>query len=288
MPTLQAVCDLLTKLAPLELAEDWDNVGLLVGDRAAEVATVMTCLTITPAVVDEAIHQGVDLIVVHHPLPFKPMAKWTTDRIDSAMVLRLAAAGVAVYSAHTAYDSCSGGINAQWAAALGLNHVKPLVPGSVQPDVGSGRIGRLPSPLTAEAVLNRAAEICRSSAPRMTRLAGGLDVEEAIGGGGVVAASRQDAATGRTVVTVAIACGSGGSFVDAAARAGADLLLTGEATLHQCLAAQAAGLTLAMVGHHASEHWAMGAIGEAISRQSAGVRVLASRNDVDPVRQLKP
>ncbi|MFG0261220.1 MAG: Nif3-like dinuclear metal center hexameric protein, partial [Novipirellula sp. JB048] len=77
--SVDQVCQTLAELAPLRLAESWDNVGLLVGDRQATVARLMTCLTITPAVVQEAIEEGVDLVVAHHPLPFKPLARLTTD-----------------------------------------------------------------------------------------------------------------------------------------------------------------------------------------------------------------
>jgi putative NIF3 family GTP cyclohydrolase 1 type 2 len=75
MTSLQAVCSSLASIAPLRLAEEWDNVGLLVGDRRASIEKVMTCLTVTPNVVSEALEQQVGLIVTHHPLPFKPMAR---------------------------------------------------------------------------------------------------------------------------------------------------------------------------------------------------------------------
>ena len=262
MPTLDAICKALTDLAPLHLAEPWDNVGLLVGDRDASIDQAMTCLTITPPVVDEAIERGVDLIIAHHPLPFKPVAKLTTDRTDAAMVLRLAAAGIAVYSAHTAFDSAAGGINDQWAGALQLTDVRPLHPSLANASLGSGRIGRLPSPTAASTLLQTAASICDSTAPRMT---GPAD---------------------RPITKVAIACGSGGSFVDAAAAAGADVLLTGESTLHQCLAAQSVGMTLAMVGHHASEHWAMTAIRTRLADDHPELTLVASRQDRDPVQRV--
>lgn len=72
MTELNKVCEYLDQFAPLQLAEDWDNVGLLVGDRQRVVQRIMTCLTITPASADEAVREGADLIVTHHPLPFRP------------------------------------------------------------------------------------------------------------------------------------------------------------------------------------------------------------------------
>ncbi len=63
----------LDQFAPADLAESWDNVGLLAGDRVAPVTKVMTCLTITPASAAEADAAGAELIVTHHPLPFRPL-----------------------------------------------------------------------------------------------------------------------------------------------------------------------------------------------------------------------
>jgi len=128
MPALhvQEVILILEELAPLALAQDWDNVGLLLGDSEAEVARVMTCLTVTPEVAAEAIAERVDLIVSHHPILFQPVQHLTTTDPQGRMLLDLIVAGVAVYSPHTAYDDAAGGINDQMAAALGLRDVAPL------------------------------------------------------------------------------------------------------------------------------------------------------------------
>lgn len=128
MPTLylQAVVDTLEQIAPLRLAQDWDNVGLLLGDVAREVTRVMTCLTVTPETAGEAIQEGADLIVSHHPVLFRPVRRLTADEPQGRMLLDLIRAGVAVYSPHTAYDDAAGGINEQLAEALGLTNVAPL------------------------------------------------------------------------------------------------------------------------------------------------------------------
>lgn len=79
----------MDSFAPTRLAEDWDNVGLLVGDRTAQVERVMTCLTVTPESAAEAIDRKADLIVSHHPLPFRPLKKLTTDVVPSQLIIRL-------------------------------------------------------------------------------------------------------------------------------------------------------------------------------------------------------
>ena len=137
MTSLEAVCSSLASVAPLRLAEDWDNVGLLVGDRRSQIEKVMTCLTVTPGVVAEALQHEVGLIVTHHPLPFKALTRITSDSVAGDMLLQLIGGGVAIYSAHTAFDSAADGINEKWAEQLELQSVETLI----LVDPGSGVLG---------------------------------------------------------------------------------------------------------------------------------------------------
>jgi len=126
MPTVAAVVDHLEQFAPLSLAADWDNVGLLLGDRGAEVRRLMTCLTVTPDSATEAVESDVQLIVTHHPILFRAVKRLTTATPEGRMVLSLIRAGVAVYSPHTAFDNTRDGINDLLAKRLGLMDVVPL------------------------------------------------------------------------------------------------------------------------------------------------------------------
>lgn len=128
MPTIADVTAWLRQFAPLELAEAWDNVGLLLGDKSAAVRKIMTCLTVTPASAAEAIAEGAELIVSHHPVLFKPVQRLTAETNEGRMLLALLRAGVAVYSPHTAFDNTAGGINDMLCRRLGLTDVKPLRP----------------------------------------------------------------------------------------------------------------------------------------------------------------
>ena len=128
MSLVQDVVEVLNTIAPLHLAESWDNVGLLLGDFNAPVHHIMTCLTITPEVVEEAVREKADMIVTHHPLLFKPVQRITDKTNEGRMLLKLAANNIAIYSAHTAYDNAIDGINDQLANGLGLLEVRPLSP----------------------------------------------------------------------------------------------------------------------------------------------------------------
>jgi dinuclear metal center YbgI/SA1388 family protein len=128
MKTVGDVAAYLQQFAPLELAEEWDNVGLLLGDAAAPLGKIMTCLTVTPESAAEAVDSGAGLIVTHHPVLFRPTQKLTTATSEGRMLLTLARAGVGVYSPHTAFDNTAGGINDVLAQRLGLTEVAALRP----------------------------------------------------------------------------------------------------------------------------------------------------------------
>ena len=126
------VTDYLTAFAPPDTAADWDNVGLLVGDPADPADRVMTCLTVTPGVVAEAVDERAGLIVSHHPVLFRGAKKLTANSPDGQLLLPLLRAGIAVYSPHTAFDNCPGGINDGLCDRLGLTDVRPLRPREVR------------------------------------------------------------------------------------------------------------------------------------------------------------
>lgn len=252
----------MERVAPLRLAADWDNVGLLVGDREADCRRVMTCLTISDSVVEEAVEKRVDLIVAHHPLPFQALKRITTDTSYGNYLWRLISNRTAIYSAHTAFDSAESGINQQIATGLSLQDVKPLEPLAEKPEWGAGRFGGLPQKL---------------SAAELARLAG-----EVTGAGSVKLVGRRD----KSVSRVAIGCGSGGSFLRAAAKAGCDALVTGEANFHGCLEAEALEIALVLVGHYASERFAMEWLAGHLQAEFPTCLVWASESEKDPISVL--
>lgn len=259
MVTIDRVCQLMADIAPPRLAEDWDNVGLLIGDRNAEVRRVMTCLTVTPDVVEEAVSEKVDLIVSHHPLPFRPITKLTTDSVPASMTLRLAAAGVSVYSAHTAFDSAATGINQFWAESIGLSSIEPINPREDDSTLGSGRVGMVSGRVRLDDFSSTVAAVASVDEVRMV---GDWDM---------------------VIHKVGVACGSGGSFLSAAKRRGCSVLVTGEATFHTCVEARSLGMGLVLVGHYASERFAMERLADRIS-EDADLECWASRAETDPLQ----
>ena len=262
MPALATVIAELERIAPLRLAADWDSVGLLVGPRRAAVDRVMTCLTLTPEVAAEAARERADLVVTHHPLPFRPVGRITTETGPGAALLELIHAGAAVWSGHTAWDSAAGGINDQLAELLGLVHVAPIEPDAETPLAGFGRMGSAAAGDTVADVARRAAE--RLGA-RHVQVVGAAD---------------------RPAGRVGIVCGSGGGAVAAVRRGGCATLLTGEIKLHEATEARAAGLAVIAVGHHASEQFSMPVLARRLVAAVPGLAAWASRDEADPIGWL--
>ena len=124
---LGQVCRALETIAPLRLAQDWDNVGLLAGDENAPVRRVLLCIDLTAPVVDEAISRKVDLVMAYHPPIFRPISRLHGHGQDTgAHVFRCIAAGTAIYSTHTALDAAEGGTNDVLAGLCGITKTLPL------------------------------------------------------------------------------------------------------------------------------------------------------------------
>ncbi|MEZ6055607.1 MAG: Nif3-like dinuclear metal center hexameric protein [Planctomycetaceae bacterium] len=270
---LSAVIDVLTAFAPLPLAEEWDNVGLLIGDRSQTVEKILTCLTLTEDVAHEAVDQGVDLIVTHHPVLFRAVKRLTTDTPEGTMLLRLMRAGIAVYSPHTAFDSASGGINFQISKAIGLEEIAPLRPVPETellesmpsktvstPSAGGGRFGRLPAPMS----LSQLAEVVQQQLrATMTQFVGNRE---------------------RQVQRVAVACGAAAEYLKDARAANCDVLVTGEARFHYCLEARTIGVSLILPGHYATERPAVEALAMFLQTEFPDCKVWASRHETDPLQ----
>lgn len=128
MTTVREICQYLNEIAPLAIAESWDNVGLLLGEEQTDVSRVTTCLTLTLDVVDEVVAAGAQLVVTHHPLLFKPVQKLNGSTSEGRSILKLLRSGIAVYSPHTAYDNAPAGINQQLAELFELTEIAPLRP----------------------------------------------------------------------------------------------------------------------------------------------------------------
>ncbi|MBP2626342.1 MAG: NGG1p interacting factor 3 protein [Firmicutes bacterium] len=122
----QVIIDAMERLAPKYLAESWDNVGLLLGSPAQRITKLLITLDVTKAVVDQAVQDGIDMIITHHPILFKAVNRIRTDLPQGQILTSLLKANIAVYAAHTNLDIATGGVNDILVSKLNLQDAEPL------------------------------------------------------------------------------------------------------------------------------------------------------------------
>ena len=235
MARVRDVLDVLHRAYPESLAEEWDTgIGLTCGDPDDTVTSVLLAVDVDAATVDEAIRGGAQMLVTHHPLLFRPVQSVAADRSKGVLLHRMIRSGVAHAAAHTNADRAPGGVNSALAAALGLTDQRPLRPGEADPaHTGSGRVGRLPRPLT----LRQFAALAADRLPATVT--------------GVRAAGDPD----RMLATVAVCGGAGDSELAAAAAARVDAYLTSDLRHHVVadFVADRANPAIVEVAHWAGE-----------------------------------
>ncbi|GIF68273.1 GTP cyclohydrolase 1 type 2 [Asanoa ishikariensis] len=258
--TLATAVAALDDRYPPAWAEEWDRVGLVVGDPSASVTRVLCVVDAVPETVAEALSAGADLIVAHHPLLMRGVSSVATTTYKGRIVHDLVKNDVALFTAHTNADVASPGVSDALAGRLGLVDLRPLVPSGHDVAVGTGRIGRLPVPRPLSALTAQAAAVLPPTA------------------WGVRAAGDPD----RVIETVAVCGGAGDSFLAAAAAAGVDAYLTADLRHHPASEAVAGGgPALLDAAHWATERPWLDDLATYL-RATLEVDVLVSDLDTDP------
>ena len=126
--TIKQITDYIEKLAPLAYAEDFDNVGLLVGDFQTEVTGILVALDTLEETVDEAIEKGCNLIVSFHPIIFKGLKRFNGNSYVEKVVIKAIKNDIAIYATHTALDNTYLGVSAKMAEVIGLKNGQVLIP----------------------------------------------------------------------------------------------------------------------------------------------------------------
>lgn len=334
MTTVGAIAAYIEQLAPLHWAEQWDNVGLQVGDPESPVERVLVALELTNSVIEEAAQVRADLVVVHHPPIFRPLKALRFDTAGGRRLQRLVKEGIALYAAHTNLDQAKSMTNDGLAAAAGLTEHQVIkrvgeerylklvvfVPRGHEDAVlgalareGAGHIGNyshctfqapgtgtfLPlagtkpfighqgeleradeirlETIVAESQAERAVRAMVSAHPyeevaydlyplanpgqvrghgrigRLPQPVSLTDLVEQLKSRLATAHVRVVGDMQRPITTVAVGAGAGSDLIGAAARRGADVLVTGDVRYHEAQDALDLGLALVDVGHYNSE-----------------------------------
>jgi len=262
-PSVREVVDALDRRYPRDWAEQWDRVGLTLGDFDTPVTKVLCVVDCVPETVDQAVAAGADLIVAHHPLLLKPVSSIAPDTYKGRIIHRLIRADIALYAAHTNADTANPGVSDALAARLDLVDPRPLVPAAGPAEGGGrgiGRIGALAVPMPLD-------EFVRFAAGRLPATAAGV---------------RAAGDPARPIRTVAVCGGAGDSFLAAATAAGVDAYLCADLRHHPASEHLAAGgPALLDVAHWASERPWLDEVAQWLRGQFP-VEALVSDLDTDP------
>lgn len=262
-PSLAEVLDLLHEIAPLELAAEWDNTGLLLEprQRRGPVRRVLLAIDLTAPVVAEARSWSADLVVAYHPPIFHGQKRLRADDGRQQVLLAALAAGFAVYSPHTALDAAPSGL-AEWLAEGVLAGAEP---DDIRP-CGDGDFGRwvkLPRPVPFDELLARIGRCLRRKE---------------------FAVAKPERLRSR-VRTVAVAAGAGAGVLRGCR---ADVWLTGEMPHHDTLAAVADGTAVVLAGHSNTERPFLPVLQRRlVAGFGKGLTVRVSRTDCDPLRTVR-
>ncbi|MEU5940408.1 Nif3-like dinuclear metal center hexameric protein [Micromonospora sp. NPDC047548] len=255
----------LERRYPPSWAEDWDRVGLVLGEPSAAVRRVACVVDVVPETVAEARATGADMIVAHHPLLLRGVSSVAPTTYKGRIVHDLMRAGVALYVAHTNADVAAPGVSDALAARFGLTGLRPLHPPSPGapadgPGRGIGRIGELPAPMTL-------AELTRHAAAVLPPTTWGV---------------RAAGDPARMVRTLAVSGGSGDAFLAEATAAGVDAFLTADLRHHPAGEHLAAGgPALIDAAHWATERPWLDDLAAHL-RDDLGVETVVSDLDTDP------
>ena len=252
------ITSLIEAFAPLSLQESYDNSGLIVGRPDDEVHKVLLAVDVTEEVLAEAVAEGCDMVVTHHPIVFHAMKRFNSASVTERCVEEAIRRGIALYAAHTNLDSTPRGMSWRVAEILGLKSVRVLQPTN-DAGAGFGVVGELTQPMKSE------------------------DFMRAVMSKFGVKTMRHSDMVKSEVNKVAICTGSGGSLIDEARASGADIYLTADLKYNDFMRHENQ-IILADIGHFESEYCAIEILFDILSKNLLTFAVrksVCSRNPVN-------
>lgn len=260
---IRDIANLIESFAPLSLQESYDNSGLIVGRMDDEVHSALLAVDVTEEVLDEAEREGCDIIITHHPIIFHPLKRFNSSNYVERCVERAIRKRIALYACHTNLDSAPHGMSYQVGAMIGLDDMHILQPRTNDPATGFGVVGVLPRAEAAMALLARVKSLFDVGAVRYSD----LPSDEVM------------------VRRVAICTGSGGSLIDEALAAEADIYITADLRYNDFMRGDNR-MILADIGHFESEFCAIRLLFDIISKKMCTFAVRKSVCSRNPIHYL--
>ena len=258
--TIKNVSDYLEEIAPLHQAEDFDNVGLLIGNETTEVKGVLVTLDTLEETVDEAIKTKCNLIVSFHPIIFSGLKKINGNSYVEKVVMKAIQNNIAIYAIHTALDNSKVGVSAKMCEVLGLSNNSILLPKD-DGAIGMGMIGDLPKPMPEEDFL---------TFTKKTFKANGI---------------RYSNKTGKLVKKVAVLGGSGSFAITDAIHKKADVYISADFKYHDFFKAEGK-ILLIDVGHYESEQFTKNLLVDYLTKKFTSFAIILSEKSTNPIYYL--
>ena len=259
--TAQEVAAIIEAWAPLSIQEEWDNTGFCVGSPQACVKGVITCLDVTPSVMEEAIALGANMIISHHPLIYNELKQLCEQDEVARMVAMAIRNNLVVYSAHTNADKAVAGVSWLMADVLNLQDIEILNPdkqSESKAPCGMGIIGNLPVPQEVHPFLKTVVQKFSLFCIKTSRI--------------TVPVIRRVAACG----------GSGSALIPKALERGADIFLSGDISYHHFSCADGK-MIIADIGHYESEIGIVSKLTQLLSKKNLNFAVSISKNSSNPI-----
>lgn len=251
---LSDVVALLDKVLPEALIEVGDNSGLLIGDMSSDIRHIRTALEATDEVVDSAIEDGVDLLIVHHPMIFTPIKSITSETVVGNKAGKMIRSGVALFAAHSNLDRTMEGLNQKFGHKIGLHSAIPY------DEDGYILIGRLEMPIELEDFVSQLASIFNQTSLRFV----GQDH--------------------RVIDHVAFCTGSGMGLISDDLFEKADVYITGDLKYHDAMDVYEKGQSVIDVPHFISEEMATDVLHNLVTSVIDSIRVTKDTSIVNPIR----
>ena len=263
MADLRAIEEIICRIAPPHLAEEWDNCGFQIrcgSDR--EIRRILVCLEISDDIITEAVRKKADLVITHHPLIFSGIHSVDDNDVTGKYILRLIQAGISVYSAHTSFDSAEHGTNQYLAERLGLEDIFPLVPAE-DGRSGMGRRGVYRQPMPFEEFAQRLKEVCDEN---IFRISGKIP---------------------EFISKISLCTGAGAEFIGLAQENASDVYITGDVKYHDARTVCEKGFCVIDAGHFGTENiFTPNFAGQLRELCPQDIEIMEAESDLNPFHLL--
>ena len=266
---IKDILDIIEQDAPKALAESWDNVGLLLGDKEREINHILVSLDPTSKLLDEAIALGADSVITHHPLIFRPVSTIDTSQPTGKVIEKALQNSISVIACHTNLDNAANSVSKKLASILALSDLTPLLPAAPPKDnnTGSGCIGIYQEAVDGNTFVQQLLEK--------------LDLESV-------------AITGKlptTIKKVALCGGSGSGFTEAAYKSGADLYITSEVKHDIARWVEEYDFCVIDATHYATEQFAVELLAESLQKAATennwALKISQTQTEENPFWNIK-